>query len=168
MNITEQSQRAYNKWISTHDLSVQKQMRAQMQFIKTFEAGYKAALSAAPTLSAELSEVGALAVRDVCELDPDDWSDPQTVCINVDTLQRLIEERIAEAEAAPTPPEVIEGDLSYAEFDTKCVDKRWYVELKNGATGWGKTLFSAIDEAFIEEQLEPGISSEYDYVDDRK
>ena len=38
--------------------------------------------------------VCATVIRDVCELDADNPTDPSTICINVETLERLIDEAL--------------------------------------------------------------------------
>jgi hypothetical protein len=58
---------------------------------------YKAMNEHAPTPPAQDERFGvaAMIMRDVCELPQDDPEDPQTICINEDTLQRLIGEHLA-------------------------------------------------------------------------
>lgn len=73
-----------------------------------YNAGWNACraamLAAAPAAQGAVREPGlsaaALIVRDVCESDPADPDDPNTVCVNVDDLLMFAQERISES-AAP-------------------------------------------------------------------
>ena len=44
----------------------------------------------------------AMIIRDICELDQDDPNDSQTICINIDTLERIVDEHV-QSESAQEP-----------------------------------------------------------------
>lgn len=115
----------FEKWISTHDKSVQKIMRTQISYIKTFEAGSRSRQPEIDTLNERLG---------LCEITLDNRNENVSALMETNSALKAEVERLrADAER-------------YRWLRDPCVDIRPIVKYQRGDYGWGLLTHQSLDE----------------------
>jgi hypothetical protein len=105
--------------------------------------GFAAGQAAAPTPPAQDERFGIVGeiMQRICELDADNPDDPQTICINVDQLQRIIKEEMAESARPAQEAEPVACPKCGTECMHVSIPNAWWHKCKGCDWHSSPTLF---------------------------